>query len=171
MRGRLIELRRVRRRSRRPRRERRNRWDQLKHMLSRHPSPPRLGNSHVHHPVYPRFLRNDLVPRTFRDGLRVARASAVPDASYIVSGDDLDEAAGLHVADFNESAVEEEDVGWVPCGSLCCAFPLYCAYTTWVSMFVDIQPELCESYQFIPLRRLPVKTYRCNRAGTRLRST
>ena len=79
------------------------------------------------------------------------RTSPVPDASYVVSRNDLDEAAGLYVADFNESAVEEEDVGWVPGDPFCCAFPFDCACTTaWVSVFVDIQPEFCESCQFIP---------------------
>ena len=56
--------------------------------------------------MYPRFLRNDLVPRAFRDGLRMIRASAIPDASHVVSRNDLNEAAGLYVADFDESAVE-----------------------------------------------------------------
>ena len=42
--------------------------------------------------------------------MRVVRASAVPGVSYIVPGDDLNETAGLYVADFNEPAVEEEDV-------------------------------------------------------------
>jgi hypothetical protein len=166
---RLIEVRRARRRSQRPRQEQWNRRDQLEHMLSRHPSPARLSSFHIHHPMYPRFLRNDLIPRTFRDGLRVVRASAVPDASHVVSGDYLDEATGLYVADFDESAVEEEDVGWVPGDPLCCPFPLDCAYpTTWVSVFVDIQPELCESYQLVPLRCLPVKTHHRNRVRTRL---
>jgi len=89
--------------------------------------------------MYSGFLGNNFVPRAFRDGLRVIRASAVPDASHVVSGDDLDEAAGLYVANLDESAVEEEDVGWMPGNPLCCAFPLDCAYATaWVTMFVDV---------------------------------
>jgi len=129
----------MRRRSQRPGQEQRNRRDQLEHMLSRYPSLPGLRSLHIHHPVYPRFLRNDLIPRTFRDGLGMVCASAIPYTSYVVSGDDLDEAAGLYVTDFNESGVEEEDVWWMPCDPLCCAFPFDCAYTTtWVSVFVDI---------------------------------
>jgi len=113
-------------------------------MLSRRPSPPRLRNYfHIHHPMYPGFLRDNLVPGTFRDCLRMVRASAVPDASHFVSGDDLNEAAGLYVTDFDESAVEEENVGCMPGDPLCCAFPLDCTYTTaWISVFVDVQPEL-----------------------------
>ena len=82
--------------------------------------------------------------------MRVIRASTIPDTSYVVSGDDLDEAARLYVADFNESAVEEKDVRWVPGDPLCCSFPLDCGYTTTrVSVFVDIQPKFCEGCQFI----------------------
>ena len=111
-------------------------------MLSCHTSLARLRGFRVHHPVYPGFLRDDFIPRTFRDGLRVIRASAVPDTSHVVSGDDLDETACLNVSDLDESAVEEEDVGWVPGDSLCCAFPLDCAYATArISVFVDIQSE------------------------------
>ena len=136
------------------------------------PLSSRLVSFHIHHPVYPQFLRDDLVQRTFRDCLRVVRASTVPDASYVVSGDDLDEAAGLYVADFNKLVVGEEDVGWMSRDPFCCGFSLDCAHmTTWASVFVDIQPELCESCQFIPLQRPPAKTHHRNRAGTRLCST
>jgi len=41
--------------------------------------------------------------------------SVVPDVLRTISGDDF-AAAGPYVADFNESAVEEVDMGWVPCG-------------------------------------------------------
>ena len=76
------------------------------------------------------------------------RASPVPDASHVVSGDNLDEATGLDVSDLNESAVEEEDVGRMPGDSFRRAFPLDRTYATaWVSMFVDVQSELYEGYQ------------------------
>ena len=72
--------------------------------------------------------------------MRVIRASAVPDASHVVSGDDLDEAAGLDVSDLDESAVEEENIGCVPGDSLCCTFPLDRTYAAaWVTVFVDVQ--------------------------------
>jgi len=57
-------------------------------------------------------------------------ASAIPDTLYVISGDDLDEVAGLYVTDFNESGVKEEDVWWMTCDPLCFAFPFDCAYTT-----------------------------------------
>lgn len=94
--------------------------------------------------MYPRFLRNYLVQRAFRDSLRLIRASVAPDASNIVPGNYLGEAAGFYVANFNESIIEQEDVGWVPGNSLRCSFPLDFTHTrTWVSLFVDIQPEFC----------------------------
>ena len=92
--------------------------------------------------MYPRFLRNYFIPRAFRDGLRLNRASAVPGAPNVVPRNDLDEAAGLDVANFNESTVKEEDIWWVPGNSLCSPFPLDCTRsTTWVSVVVDVQPE------------------------------
>ena len=94
--------------------------------------------------MYPWFLRNHFIPRAFGDGLRLTRASSVPDASHIVPGNNLNEAAGLYVANLNESAIEQEDVGWVPGNSLRRSFPLNCAHATaWVSMFVDVQSEFC----------------------------
>jgi hypothetical protein len=94
--------------------------------------------------MHPGFLRDDLVTRAFRDVLSVVRASAVPGTSHVVSGDDLDEAASLYVPDLDKSAVEEEDVWWMPGDPLCCAFPLYRTdTTTWVSVFIDVQSELC----------------------------
>jgi hypothetical protein len=141
---RLIKVRCLRRRSQRPWQVQRNRRDQLKHVLSCRSSPARLGRFHIHHRMYPRFLRNDLIARAFRDGLRLVRASAVPDASHLIPGDHLDQSAGLYVANFNESAIEEQDVGWVPGNSFCRSFPLDCTHTTaWISVFVDIQPEFC----------------------------
>ena len=76
--------------------------------------------------------------------MRVIRASAVPDASHFVPGDDLDEAAGFYVANLNEPAIEEENVWWVPGNSFRRSFPLDRTHTaTRVSVFVDIQPEFC----------------------------
>lgn len=67
------------------------------------------------------------------------RASAVPDASHVVPGDDLDETTGLYVSDLDESAVEEKDVWCVPGDPLRCSFPLDRTYATArVSVFVDI---------------------------------
>ena len=85
----------------------------------------------------------------------MVRASAVPDASHVVPGDDLDKTAGLNVADFDESTVEEQDVGRMPGNPLRCAFPFDCTHTTtWVSVFVDIQPELCGHDQIVTLHDL-----------------
>jgi len=151
--------------------DQRDRRDQLKHTLSRHPSQAGLRSFHIHDPVYPGFLGKDFVPRTFRDGLRVIRASPVPGASHVISGDGLHEAAGLYVADLNESAVEEEDVGWMPGNPLCSAFPLDRTSMGRVCVFVDIQPKLCENYEHVPLGGDIPRTYRHNRAGTLLRST
>ena len=82
----------------------------------------------------------------------MTRASAIPDASHVVSGDDLDEAASLYVADFDELTVEKEDVWWMPGHPFCRSFPLDCAYATaWVSMFVDIQPKLCGNCELVSL--------------------
>jgi hypothetical protein len=133
---RLIKVKGVRRRGQR---------NQGEHVLAlnRRPSPARLSDFYVHHPVHPGFLRDDLVTRVFRGVLRRVRASAVPGTSHVVSGDDLDEAASLYVPDLDKSAVEEEDIWWMPGDPFCCAFPLYCADTTWVSVFIDVQPELC----------------------------
>ena len=78
--------------------------------------------------MYYRFLQD--VPRTFRDGAGVVRASIVSVASYVGSRDDLNETAGLYIAGFNEPAVEEEDVRCVPCDPLCCAFLLDRPYIT-----------------------------------------
>jgi len=124
-----------------------NRRNQLKHMLSGHTSPARLDSLHVHHPVYPGFLRNDLIPRSFRDSLGVIRAPSVPYTSHIISGNDLDEPAGPDVSDLDESTVEKEDVGWVPGNPFCYPFPLdrICA-TAWVSMLVNVQSELCGNF-------------------------
>ena len=89
--------------------------------------------------MYPGVLRNHFLPRTLRNRLRLVRASAVPDASHIVPGDHLDKATGLYVANLNESAVEEEDVGRVPGNSLRRSFPLDRTHTTtWVSVFIDV---------------------------------
>jgi len=121
--------------------------------------------------MHPGFLGNYFVPGTFGVGSRVVRASVVPDALHVISGDDLDEAAGLHVSDLDESAVEEEDVGWVPGDPLCSAFPLDRTYIARVSMFVDVQPKLCENYGHVSLQGNMSRTYHRNRAGTRLRST
>jgi len=115
-------------------------------MLSGHTST-RLDDLRVHNSVYPGLMRNDPIRRPFQDGLGVIGAPAVPYTSNIISGNDLDEAAGLDVSDLDESAVEKEDVGWVPGNSLCCAFPLDRTYVTdWVSIFVNVQPELYGSY-------------------------
>ena len=169
---RLIEVRCTRRRSQRPRKEQRNCRNQLKHMLSRHTLLARLGSLRVHHPVYPGFLRNDLIPRSFRDGLGVIRAPTIPDASHVVARDDLNEAAGLDVSDLDESAVEEENVGRMPGNSLCRAFPLDRTYATaWVSVFVDVQSELCGKRLVRSTPRPPAKTYHRSRAGTRPCST
>lgn len=89
--------------------------------------------------MYPGFLRDGLVLRIFQDCFEAVRAPAVPDASHIVSGDDLDEAAGFNMSDLDEFVVEEEDVGRVPGGPLRCALPLDCTCgTAWVSMFVNV---------------------------------
>ena len=141
---RLIKVRCVRGRGQRLREEQRNRRNQLEHVLSRH-TLPALGcrSFRVHHPVYPGFLRNDLVAQAVRNGLGLIRASAVPDASHVVSGDDLNETTGLDMSDLNESAVEKEDVRWVPGDPFRCALPLDCANASaWVSVFVYVQPEL-----------------------------
>ena len=124
-----------------------NHRNQLKHMLNGHTSPARLDSLRVHHPVYPRSLRNNLILRSIRDGLRVIRAPAIPCTSHIISRNDLDEPAGLDVSDLDESTVEKEDVGRVPGNPLCCAFPLDRTYATaWVPMCVNVQPELYGSY-------------------------
>lgn len=121
-------------------------------MLSCRPFPTRLGSFHVHDPVYPRFLRDNLIPSAFRDRLRVVCAPTIPDAPYVIPGDDLDESASLHVTDFYESAVEEEDIGRVPGNPLRGAFPLNCAHaTTWVPVFVNVQSELYEDRQLFML--------------------
>jgi len=110
-------------------------------------SPARLDSLRVHHPVHPGPLQNDLIPRSFRDGLRVVRAPPVPYTSHINSGNDLDEAASLDMSDLDVPAVEKEDVGRVPGNPLRRAFPLDRTYATArVSMFVDIQSKLYGSY-------------------------
>jgi hypothetical protein len=48
----------------------------------------------------------------------------IPDTADIVSGDDLREAACFHMTDFDESAVEQQNVRQVQCNTLCSAFPL-----------------------------------------------
>ena len=89
--------------------------------------------------MHPGFLRDDLVPRAVGDGLRVVRSSAIPDASHIVSGYDLDQTTGFYVADFDESAVEKKDVWRVPGDAFCRPLPFDCTHTaTWVSVFVDV---------------------------------
>ena len=89
--------------------------------------------------MYPRSLGSNFVPRSPRVGLRVIHASAVPGALHAVPGDDLDEAARPYVADFDELAVEEENVWWMPGDPLRCAFPLnYTCVTAWVTVIVDI---------------------------------
>jgi hypothetical protein len=54
---------------------------------------------------------------------RRLRTPAVPDATYVVSGNNLREAAGLNVADLNEAAIKEEYVGLMPCNTLSSTFP------------------------------------------------
>jgi len=94
--------------------------------------------------MYPGLMRNDLI---LREGLGVTCAPAVPYTSNIISGNDLDEAAGLDVSDFDESAVEKEDVRRVPGNPLCRAVPFDRTYVTdWVSMLVDVKSELYGDY-------------------------
>lgn len=112
----------------------RNLRNQLKHTLSRHSS---LGFFHVHHPVYPQLLRNPLVLGALGDRLRLVRAP------QIISRDNLDEMAGVCMTDFDESAVEEEDIRMISDGPLHRAFPLDRVSATRVPVTVDIQPKHC----------------------------
>jgi hypothetical protein len=107
--------------------------------------------------MYPWFLRNYLMPNTLRDGLRIGRTPAVPDALHFISGDDLDKMAGLHVPNLDEFRVEKEDVGRVRGDSVRLAFPFDRAYARGVSVFVYIQPELCGWRQTVPLSGTPGK--------------
>ena len=71
-------------------------------------------------------------------------SAPVPDASQVVSGDDLAKPPGFDVSHFDEARVKDEDVWWVPGDVLGSAFPFDGALgTTWVAMAVHIQPELC----------------------------
>jgi hypothetical protein len=103
----------------------------------------------AHDAVYAGLLRRRFFPRptgTRRDRRRRPPAP-IPDASQVVSGDDLAQPPGFDVAHFDEARVEDEDVWWVPGDVLRCAFPFdgtLC--TTWVAVPVHIQPELCEGW-------------------------
>ena len=67
----------------------------------------------------------------------------VPEAPYVVSRYDLGESAGFDMANFDESAVEQEDVGMMHSNLLHGAFPLnYLIGATELPMFVDVQAEL-----------------------------
>jgi len=102
----MVKVRSPRRRGQRPKKEQRNRRNQLEHMLSRHASPARLDSLRVHRPVHSGS-------QSLRVGLRVVRAPPVPYTSHIISGNDLDEVAGLDMSNLDEPAVEKQDV-WQP---------------------------------------------------------
>lgn len=139
----------------RPRQVHRNPRDQLKHTLS---PVPRLGCFRIHHSIYPQFPRSFiLAPRTLRGGLKVIYVSPIPDASDFVSRDDLDEMAGICVANLDELAIEEQDMRWIPDDPISCALPPNRISTTRVSMFVDIQPKLCGRRLILPLSNHPAK--------------
>ena len=126
----------------------RNFRDQLEHVLN---CLAGLAHFRIHHPMYVGLLRSHLTPGVLRYRLILVRTSAIPGATNIISGDGLDETASFNVANFDESAVKEQDVGRMPGNPLRCAFPLDCTHmTAWVSMFVDIYPELWGCRQIVP---------------------
>jgi hypothetical protein len=94
-----------------------------------------------HHSVHLRFL---LLSRVHGLSLqsRVRNTAAVPDASDIVSRDDLRQPPRVNVPDFDEARVEEEDIGRMACDTLGRTFPFNDnARTDRIAVLVDMQTE------------------------------
>ena len=89
-----------------------------------------------------RLLRDSLLAIAFWDRCcrRNTRYSAtVPDTPDVVAGYDLRKTTCLHMPDFDEPTVEQEDVWRMPCDMLRSAFPLDgTVLTTGVAMPVNV---------------------------------
>ena len=61
--------------------------------------------------------------RTWRADRWHVRPPTIPDAADVVTRDDLRETTCLDVTNFNEPAVEQQDVGGMPCNPFSSSFP------------------------------------------------
>lgn len=90
------------------------------------------------------LLRRYLIPGSVgpRRDTGHQRSSSIPDASEVVTRDDLAQPPSFNMSHLNESRVKYKDVWRVPCDVFGSAFPLdgpFCA--TRVTVAVYIQPE------------------------------
>ena len=116
-------------------------------MLSDGASAATTTNSfrRVHDGVHLRLLDlvvvlDPVLPNLLRE---IARPAAIPDAADVVAGNDLAEARRLHMTDFDEAGVEQQDVWRMESDALCRALPFNgLDGTTGVTVLVDIEAEL-----------------------------
>ena len=96
--------------------------------------------------MHARLLRDRLLAISLRDwrhGRSTGDAATIPNAPNVVAGNDLGEATRFDVPDFDEAAVEQEDIWWVPGHMLRSTLPLDSAdRTTGITMTINIKSKL-----------------------------
>lgn len=99
----------------------------------------------VHDTVHTRFLRDRLLAISFRKwryGRGTSDAASVPNAPNVIPRDDLGEATSLHMPNFDEAAVKQEDVWRVPRDVLGGTLPLDGAHRpTGVSVTIHVETK------------------------------
>lgn len=106
--------------------------------------PPEHAVVRRRHDVYPRFLYNTLVAAfpCLVIGNGLVEPATIPYAVDVVPRDDLREPACLQMSDFDETRVEEKDVGIVKRDAVGCSFPLHgTGPATGLPFLVDVHTE------------------------------
>ena len=118
---------------RRLRRARLRRWEerdsgyQLAHMLHNvaraHAPGPGDGVGAVHDEMYLCLLHDVVLGINWRCVGSDADTATIPRASNFIARDDLCQAPGCDMSDFDEARVEQEDIRRMEGDALCCSFP------------------------------------------------
>ena len=97
--------------------------------------------------MYSRLLRDRLLAVAIwnrRCGRNTSDTAAVPDTADVVARNNLCKTTCFDVSDLDEAAVEQEDVGRMPCDMLCCAFPLDGSNrAAGISVAINVEAKLC----------------------------
>lgn len=149
----MWEISRLRRRRQRTRRVKRNRRHELKNVLRNRPRSARLSGLSQGLRCRHNSMDTGLEIHRYRllrpfctcSGCCAGGATAIPDTSKLVPGNNLGQKTSRDMSHFDESRVKEEDIWPMHGHSFRSALPLNRARgTAWRSMFVHVDAEFWE---------------------------